>query len=116
MLQELLIGVAVILIADIILHVYSLLRKGIIVTTPIKKQLDEILASVKDTNTEQKNQRKDMRKLFELMEAVLVAGQLTAKSCGNHEFNGDLEEATGIINRAIDDRNEYMSEKAFPKE
>ena len=109
-------GLAVAVVADIIIRVITYLRKGILVTTPMKKQLEEILTVSKATNNEQKEQRKDMAKLFELMEAVLVAGQLTAKSCTDHQFNGDLEEATEVINKAIDERKRYVAAKAFPIE
>ena len=110
------VGVGTILAADVILHIASVARKEIKVTTPIKQQLDEILATVRATNSEQKEQRKDMSMLFELMEAVLVAGQIEAKSLTNHEFNGDLKDATSIIDKAIEKRNRYVQEKAFKVE
>lgn len=96
------------------MRIITLARKGILVSTPMKKQLDEILISVKETNAEQKEQRKDMNMLFSLMEAVLVSGQLTAKSLAGHEFNGDLKEATTIIDNACVERAKYVNEKAFP--
>ena len=108
-------GLAVAVGSDIVIRIITYLRKGILVSTPMKKQLEEILAVSKATNDEQKEQRKDMAKLFELMEAVLVAGQLTAKSCTDHQFNGDLEEATKVIDKAIEERKKYVDKKAFPE-
>jgi hypothetical protein len=105
--------VGTILVADIIVHIVSVARKEIKVTTPIQQQLDEILVTVHATNAEQKEQRSDMAMLFELMKAVLVGSQLEAKSLTNHKFNGDLEDATDIINGAIDKRNKYVDKKAF---
>jgi hypothetical protein len=98
---------------DLCVRIITFIRKGVSITTPMNKQLQEILGTAKDIQADQKCQKEDNKVMFELMAAVLASAKLTAKSLKGEQFNGDLTDASDIIDAAIAKLQEYVNKKAF---
>ena len=120
LIQTIISGVLVTVVAAALLGIWSLIRKGVKNYMAVKTQLNDILEAVNATKDEQLAQRKDLKMLFRLMDAVLAGSQLTAKSLRQVQFedeapfNGDLKAASAKINNAVKELNDYLDDKAFP--